>query len=137
MAFFGTSWPTALIRGAYLGSYELSTGEAGETGQFRLLSDPMLHLEIAPIAPETQPQACCRIRSYAFSRLQGAYIAGLRQSCKQKRPRRTVFNRFKTLGKPGAGEGIRTLDPNLGKRWEGLRRGPTSPDTTDFFSENR
>ncbi len=34
---------------------------------------------------------------------------------KQKRPRRTVFNRLISLRKSGAGEGIRTLDPNLGK----------------------
>ncbi len=34
---------------------------------------------------------------------------------KQKRPRRTADYRFKFLGKFGAGEGIRTLDPNLGK----------------------
>jgi hypothetical protein len=34
---------------------------------------------------------------------------------KQKRPRRAVFIRLISLGKFGAGEGIRTLDPNLGK----------------------
>jgi hypothetical protein len=34
---------------------------------------------------------------------------------KQKRPRRAVFIRLISLGKFGAGGGIRTLDPNLGK----------------------
>jgi hypothetical protein len=34
---------------------------------------------------------------------------------KQKRPRRTAFIRLKSIRDFGAGEGIRTLDPNLGK----------------------
>jgi hypothetical protein len=34
---------------------------------------------------------------------------------KQKRPRRAALNRLKSLRDFGAGEGIRTLDPNLGK----------------------
>jgi hypothetical protein len=34
---------------------------------------------------------------------------------KQKRPRRAALNRLKSLREFGAGEGIRTLDPNLGK----------------------
>ena len=34
---------------------------------------------------------------------------------KQKRPQRTVFNHMIFREKSGAGEGIRTLDPNLGK----------------------
>ncbi len=48
-------------------------------------------------------------------RLRRAYITLSSHSCKQKRPLRTVFNRFISLRKSGAGEGIRTLDPNLGK----------------------
>ena len=64
---------------------------------------------------ETQPEARCRIRSYAFWCLQGAYIASLRQSCKQKTAPKDRSNRFSFLNKTGAGEGIRTLDPNLGK----------------------
>ena len=62
-----------------------------------------------------QPEARCRIRSYAFGCLQGAYIAGFRQSCKQKTAPKDRLNRFNFLKKTGAGEGIRTLDPNLGK----------------------
>jgi hypothetical protein len=34
---------------------------------------------------------------------------------RKRRPRRTSFNRLKHLKYSGAGEGIRTLDPNLGK----------------------
>ncbi len=37
------------------------------------------------------------------------------QLSKQKRPRGTVFIALIFLRKFGAGEGIRTLDPNLGK----------------------
>ena len=50
-------------------------------------------------------------------------------SGKQKRPRRAVFIRLKSLGDFGAGEGIRTLDPNLGKVVRSLRwsRRPSSP----------
>ncbi len=36
-------------------------------------------------------------------------------SVSKKRPRRTAFNHLILLKKSGAGEGIRTLDPNLGK----------------------
>ena len=36
-------------------------------------------------------------------------------SSKQKRPRRTVLNYLIYLKKSGAGDGIRTHDPNLGK----------------------
>ena len=35
--------------------------------------------------------------------------------CKQKRPRRAASKSLIFLKKTGAGEGIRTLDPNLGK----------------------
>ena len=44
-----------------------------------------------------------------------AYKIGELSSCKQTRPRRTVMNSLTPLKKIGAGEGIRTLDPNLGK----------------------
>jgi hypothetical protein len=47
-------------------------------------------------------------------------VALERRSWKQKRPRRAVFIALIALRKFGAGEGIRTLDPNLGKRWEAL-----------------
>ncbi len=55
------------------------------------------------------------IRLSDFSRLQLAYSTADLSPCKQKRPRRTVFNTLISLKKSGAGEGIRTLDPNLGK----------------------
>ena len=48
-------------------------------------------------------------------RLHLAYSVAALSPCKQKRPRRTVFNTLIFLRKSGAGEGIRTLDPNLGK----------------------
>jgi hypothetical protein len=38
-----------------------------------------------------------------------------RRPSKQKRPRRTAFNFLVFLRKSGGGEGIRNLDPNLGK----------------------
>jgi hypothetical protein len=44
-----------------------------------------------------------------------AQIAVSRRSSKQKRSRRTAFNFLIFLRNSGAGEGIRTLDPNLGK----------------------
>jgi hypothetical protein len=55
------------------------------------------------------------IRSPPVGCLQGAYNMGNQGQCKQKRPRRTVHNILELFIKFGAGEGIRTLDPNLGK----------------------
>ena len=49
---------------------------------------------------------------YCFSPASPAFMSG---SGKQKRPRRAAFIRLKSLRDFGAGEGIRTLDPNLGK----------------------
>jgi hypothetical protein len=48
---------------------------------------------------------------------------------KQKARRRTLFIRLISLRKFGAGEGIRTLDPNLGKVIIGLRYGIRPPAT--------
>ena len=92
----------------------------------------MLRLETAPIGLETQPEARCRIQSYAFGCLQGAYIASLRRSCKQKTAPKDRFNRFIFLKKTGAGEGIRTLDPNLGKRRQSLRLTSICSAALDF-----
>ena len=52
------------------------------------------------------------------------------RSGKQKRPRRTALIRLKSLRDSGAGEGIRTLDPNLGKVIIGLRQGIPQTATT-------
>jgi hypothetical protein len=54
-------------------------------------------------------------RKSAFRCLPHAYPARIRSQGKQKAPRRVLFIRLISLGKFGAGEGIRTLDPNLGK----------------------
>jgi hypothetical protein len=75
------------------------------------------------IAPETPcladprwpPKMRYGIRQRDCIGLQQAYSAAALSPCEQKRPRRTVFNRLISLRKSGAGEGIRTLDPNLGK----------------------
>ena len=50
-----------------------------------------------------------------FASLPLAYPINGGASGKQKRPRRAIFNALIFLRKFGAGEGIRTLDPNLGK----------------------
>ncbi len=52
---------------------------------------------------------------HASSRLQCADNAAALSPCKQKQPLKTALNRLILLKKIGAGEGIRTLDPNLGK----------------------
>ena len=62
-----------------------------------------------------QPFALRCIQPRDLRCLQGAYIDDDPIRCKQKQPRRAVFNRLISLRKSGAGEGIRTLDPNLGK----------------------
>jgi hypothetical protein len=53
--------------------------------------------------------------AFASNCSQGAYSDGPNWQCKQNRPRRAVFITLISLRKFGAGEGIRTLDPNLGK----------------------
>jgi hypothetical protein len=55
------------------------------------------------------------IRRHPADFIEPAQIAVRRRASKQKRPRRTAFNFLIFLRKSGAGEGIRTLDPNLGK----------------------
>jgi hypothetical protein len=62
-----------------------------------------------------QPFALRCIQLRDLRCLQGAYIDDDLAQCKQKQPRGAVFNRLISLRKSGAGEGIRTLDPNLGK----------------------
>ncbi len=66
----------------------------------------------AGVAPPDLRQAS---RRRGFIRLQQAYTTLGLSPCKQKRPRRTAFNFLIFLRRYGAGEGIRTLDPNLGK----------------------
>jgi hypothetical protein len=48
-------------------------------------------------------------------RLQLAYRPDSPSHCKQKAAPKDRSNILISLTKPGAGEGIRTLDPNLGK----------------------
>jgi hypothetical protein len=63
----------------------------------------------------TVPIARHDIRRLSADTLDSAQNVTKPGPSKQKRPRRTVFNRLIFLKKFGAGEGIRTLDPNLGK----------------------
>ena len=58
--------------------------------------------------PAQGPRGCAYSLPLAYPIYSGA-------SGKQKRPRRAVFIALIFLRKLGAGEGIRTLDPNLGK----------------------
>ena len=57
--------------------------------------------------------------------------------CQQKRPRRAALNSLIFLMNFGAGEGIRTLDPNLGKVVHSLMQSAgsgrhTMPDKVSF-----
>ena len=61
------------------------------------------------------PKAAPSTLLYAFCCFPPASPAFAPGAGKQKRPRRAVFIRLKSLRDFGAGEGIRTLDPNLGK----------------------
>ena len=53
--------------------------------------------------------------NYAFCCFPPASPAFRSGAGKQKTPRRASRNFLNLLGETGAGEGIRTLDPNLGK----------------------
>ena len=61
------------------------------------------------------PNVRQNIRIYAFSSLQSAYIAAEKPECKQKAAPQGRSKHLIYREKTGAGEGIRTLDPNLGK----------------------
>ncbi len=61
------------------------------------------------------PRTRSCIPRFAFRCLQGAYIRGCLQFCKRKTARMAAFNILIFIENFGAGEGIRTLDPNLGK----------------------
>jgi hypothetical protein len=65
--------------------------------------------------PASMPKAALRPLRRAFCCFPPASPALGPGSGKQKTPRRASFNRLISLRKFGAGEGIRTLDPNLGK----------------------
>ncbi len=86
---------------------------------FRSLRKPGRGVEIGaystPWAAQPPPGAACRIRKPSPKCLQGAYIGDPRRQCKQKTAPKDRFNTLISLRKSGAGEGIRTLDPNLGK----------------------
>ena len=55
------------------------------------------------------------IRRFPFKCVECAQIGPGKRPSKQKRPRRAAWKFLIFLRKSGAGEGIRTLDPNLGK----------------------
>ena len=73
------------------------------------------------------------IRRYPADFIEPAQIAVHRRASKPKRPRRTALNRFIFLKKTGAGEGIRTLDPNLGKVLEGSTLGYPKPSLSTII----
>jgi hypothetical protein len=56
-----------------------------------------------------------RIQQLCFWRIESAQNARSKDNSKRKRPHRDILNYLNQLMKFGAGEGIRTLDPNLGK----------------------
>ena len=80
------------------------------------------------------PKMRCGIRLRDSIGLQQAYNAIALSPCKQKAAPKAAFNQLISLRKSGAGEGIRTLDPNLGNFFKPsirqhlfLTRGPLRP----------
>ena len=84
-----------------------------EVGQVALWC--VLRVENHGFAPASMPKAALSPLRRAFCCFPPASPAFGSGAGKQKRPRRAAFNRLNSLRKSGAGEGIRTLDPNLGK----------------------
>jgi hypothetical protein len=66
-------------------------------------------------APKLQPEARRRIPAHPPRCLRDAYILVAGRSVSRGRPRGGRIKRFNFHKKFGAGEEIRTLDPNLGK----------------------
>jgi hypothetical protein len=65
--------------------------------------------------PPPMPEAAVDPLQYAFCCFPHASPISKTGAGTQKRPRRVVLKSLKILRDFGAGEGIRTLDPNLGK----------------------
>jgi hypothetical protein len=81
------------------------------------------------------PRTRRSVRRLAADCIEDAQIDPSDGHSKQKRPRRAVLIFLKSLRDFGAGEGIRTLDPNLGKVVIGLSGAipfhPTTLHATD------
>ena len=75
----------------------------------------MLRLETAPIGSKRSRKRAAVSGLTLSAAYKGLTLPALGDRVSKKRPRRTALNRFIFLKKTGAGEGIRTLDPNLGK----------------------
>jgi hypothetical protein len=93
-----------------------------------------LRAELRATTAPTMPNVVESTLDYAFWCFPHASPALVPRAGKQKRPRRVALNRLQSLRDFGAGEGIRTLDPNLGKvgifssarrrkDWHSLRKG--------------
>jgi hypothetical protein len=87
----------------------LSFGSAAESLQ--CVTPP----ELQAAGASAVPNAFGSVRHHAFCCFPPASPALVPTAGKQKQPRRATLNHLKSLRDFGAGEGIRTLDPNLGK----------------------
>ena len=87
----------------------------------RLALRPVMQATSGGLGEPPMPKAAQSPLLYAFCCFPPASPAFAPGAGKQKRPRRAALNCFKSLRDFGAGEGIRTLDPNLGKRRQSLR----------------
>ena len=65
--------------------------------------------------PVTPPSARFRIPGLPLDCLQRAYSASILCQCKQECHRKTAINLLDFITNFGAGDGIRTHDPDLGK----------------------
>ncbi len=84
-------------------------------GARRLASWPVVQAENGGLEDPTMPRAAQSPLLYAFCCFPPASPALVPGSGKQKTAPKDRFNTVISLRKSGAGEGIRTLDPNLGK----------------------
>ncbi len=86
-----------------------------QSGAQRLPSRPIAPAENGGLRALSMPKATESPLLCAFCCFPPASPALVPRAGKQKRPRRAALNRLQSLRDFGAGEGIRTLDPNLGK----------------------
>src|SRR5258708_24252122 len=85
---------------------------------------------ISPFARCTTPQCAVGCFPHASPDL-------VARSGKQNRPRAAALNSLKSLRKSAAGEGIRTLDPNLGKAHIAVRHAIRPLATTRSFLQSQ
>jgi hypothetical protein len=95
-------------------------------------TEPAGRAERHEMTVSSMPDAAGCIPRHDAGCFPGASPAPARWAGKQKTAPKDRFNTLNSLRKSGAGEGIRTLDPNLGKKRQALLSGSIRTAADNF-----